>query len=76
MEIDIKNIGVVQQLRNSKEVSDELKEQAINYIETLQTLVNQLSLHDVMICRGCGSKDTYKCKITNVIVCKECGYQD
>ena len=28
-------------------LSDELKEQAINYIETLQTLVNQLSLHDV-----------------------------
>ena len=33
-------------------------------------------LGDVVLCRGCGSEDTYKCKITDVIICKECGYQD
>ena len=48
---------------------------AINEAKEMLVSKNE-SLHDVMICRGCGSKDTYKCKITNVIVCKECGYQD
>ena len=67
MEIDIKNIGVVQQLRNSKEVSDELKEQAIKYIETLQTLVNQLSLHNVMKCGCCKSENTI-----DYVYCKDC----
>jgi len=33
-------------------------------------------MDDVMICRSCGSKNTYKCKITDVIVCKDCDYQD
>ena len=33
-------------------------------------------IQNVMICRNCGSKNTYKCRVTDVIVCKDCDYQD
>lgn len=49
MEIDLNNIGVARKLKNSKEVSEELKQETIKYIETLQTVVNQLSLQPVML---------------------------
>ena len=35
-----------------------------------------LNIDSVMICRCCQSKNTYKCKVTDVVVCKDCGYQD
>jgi hypothetical protein len=38
--------------------------------------LSKCNIHDVMICRNCGSKNTYKCRITDVIVCKDCDYQD
>jgi len=52
MEIDINNIGVAQKLRNSKNVSEELKLETIEYIEQLQKLVNDLSLQPVISSDG------------------------
>jgi len=51
------------------------EDQLDNLITELKAKHNEV-LGNVVFCRGCGSKDTYKCKITDVIVCKECGYQD
>ena len=42
----------------------------------LKQIKNHGDIGAVMICRNCQSTDTYKCKLTDVIVCKDCGYQD
>ena len=52
MNFDLGNTTVVEKLTNTKEVSKELKQEAIKYIETLQTLVNQLSLQPVISSNG------------------------
>mgnify|MGYP003657068057 CR=1 FL=1 len=45
-------------------------------IDYLESLKNNVALDSVVLCRNCKSENTYKCKITNVIVCKDCDYQD
>ena len=46
------------------------------YLKHLERKNKNDFIHSVMICRNCGSKNTYKCKVTDVIVCKNCDYQD
>ena len=45
MNFDLGNTTVVEKLTNTKEVSKELKQEAIKYIETLQTLERMVERH-------------------------------
>ena len=46
------------------------------YKKALEQMNSSNDIQNVMICRNCGSKNTYKCRVTDVIVCKDCDYQD
>ena len=65
-------------------IENNVNEDEIKYFQIAYSLAKKLNdlakdnevLGNVVLCRGCGSEDTYKCKITDVIVCNDCGYQD
>ena len=77
-EDSLKENNRIESLKRSIELNDLHSIYSImeDFVDAEIEAKNNESLHDVVLCRGCGSEDTYKCKITNVIVCKECGYQD